>query len=170
MNAATVNRLQMVYPELERRLILAIADAARQGFTIEIDQGVRTWPEQTILWQKGRNAYGVIVDHTQVVTHARAGESYHNYGLAVDFVPFDEHLQPIWDRSFAGYATFIAIAESYNLLSGSRWPEPKTDFPHLELTGRFPENAPDTYCKYLFEQGGFVEVWKEVDLALGITT
>jgi peptidoglycan L-alanyl-D-glutamate endopeptidase CwlK len=168
VNVHTVARLNELYPELARRGRLSIATALTFGFTIEVDQGVRTWPEQTRLWQLGRDAKGHIVDPTQVVTHAMAGESYHQFGLAFDFVPFDEHAQPIWLRSHPAYAKFIQIAEGYGLTSGSRWPEPKTDWPHIQITGDFPENKPDLYCGFLFRGGGFPAVFKEVDRVLGI--
>ena len=43
--------------------------------------GRRTMEEQTALFAIGRSAPG------KVVTKARAGESFHNYGLAFDWVP-----------------------------------------------------------------------------------
>jgi len=43
--------------------------------------GRRTMEEQTALFAIGRSAPG------KIVTKARAGESYHNYGLAFDWVP-----------------------------------------------------------------------------------
>jgi peptidoglycan L-alanyl-D-glutamate endopeptidase CwlK len=168
VNVHTIARLNELYPELARRGRLSIAMALAFGFTIEVDQGVRTWPEQTRLWQLGRDAQGNIVNPAKVVTHAKAGESYHCYALAFDFVPFDEHAQPIWLRSHPAYAKFIEIAEGYGLTSGSRWPEPETDFPHIQLTGDWPENKPDLHCKYLFTEGGFCAVFAEVNRVLGI--
>lgn len=43
--------------------------------------GRRTMEEQAALYAKGRTAGG------KIVTKARPGESYHNYGLAFDWVP-----------------------------------------------------------------------------------
>jgi peptidoglycan L-alanyl-D-glutamate endopeptidase CwlK len=43
--------------------------------------GRRTMEEQSALYQKGRTSKG------KIVTKARPGESYHNYGLAFDWVP-----------------------------------------------------------------------------------
>jgi len=165
----TQARLQTVYPELSHRWIQADQMLVSLGFTIRISQALRTWPEQAALWALGRDSQGNIVDRSKVVTYARAGESWHNYGLALDFVPMEDG-QPIWDRTHVAYAKTIEIAESLGLVSGSRWPEPKTDFPHLQLTGNFPEDAPDENCKRIFMIGGLPAVWHEVDVALGITT
>jgi peptidoglycan L-alanyl-D-glutamate endopeptidase CwlK len=43
--------------------------------------GRRTMEEQTALYSLGRSAPG------RIVTKAKAGESYHNYGLAFDWAP-----------------------------------------------------------------------------------
>ena len=43
--------------------------------------GRRTMEEQAALYAKGRTSKG------KIVTKARPGESYHNYGLAFDWVP-----------------------------------------------------------------------------------
>ena len=169
MDSISEARLQEVYPELSRRWHRADLMLQTLGFAIRIDQGLRTWPEQAILYALGRDAEGNIIDPKKVVTHAQAGESYHNYALAIDFVPMVDG-QPVWDRTYPGYQKAIEVAESLGLVSGSRWPEPKTDFPHLQLTGRFPENAPDDYCKYLFREGGVRAVWDEVDKAIGNLT
>jgi peptidoglycan L-alanyl-D-glutamate endopeptidase CwlK len=169
MDAITSTRLQELYPELARRWTQADQMLESLGFTIRVDQGLRTWPQQEALWDLGRDEQGNIVELSKVVTHARPGESYHNYGLALDFVPM-ENGDPIWDRTHPAYAKTIEVAESMGLVSGSHWPEPKTDFPHLQLTGNFPEDAPDDNCKYLFREGGLSAVWRDVDAALWITS
>jgi hypothetical protein len=132
------------------------------GFVIRITQGLRTTYEQQSLYQQGRTTPG------KIVTYAKGGESWHNYGLAVDFVPM-ENGKPVWDRTHPAYAKTIEIAESVELVSGSHWPEPKTDFPHLQLTGTFPEAAPDSYARFLLTKG-LSAVWDEVDLQLKITS
>ena len=46
--------------------------------------GHRTMEEQAALYAKGRTAGG------RIVTKAKPGESYHNYGLAFDWVPLKQ--------------------------------------------------------------------------------
>ncbi|MFW5872719.1 MAG: M15 family metallopeptidase, partial [bacterium] len=53
---------------------------AELGITLRVTQGLRTFKEQDDLFAQGRSASGPIV------THAKGGESYHNYGLAIDVV------------------------------------------------------------------------------------
>jgi len=47
--------------------------------------GRRTMEEQAALFAKGRTSKG------KIVTKARPGESYHNYGLAFDWVPLKQN-------------------------------------------------------------------------------
>jgi hypothetical protein len=169
VNAASERHLEEVYPELARRARSAAANA-EQGqslWSVEFDRGIATWPQQAALWALGRDAQGNTVDPAKVVTHARPGESYHCYALALDFFILQAGVA-VWNVHHEGYAKMIDASEQLGLVSGSRWPEPKTDFDHLQCTGGFPENKPDDHCKYLFTEGGFVAVFKEVDRVLGI--
>lgn len=50
----------------------------RHGITIEVISGLRSWAQQSALYAQGRTKPGPIV------TKARAGSSWHNYGLAID--------------------------------------------------------------------------------------
>lgn len=48
------------------------------GITIEVISGLRSWKQQAALYAQGRTKPG------RIVTKARPGSSWHNYGLAVD--------------------------------------------------------------------------------------
>ncbi len=50
-----------------------------RGIPIIITQGLRTIEEQDVLYAQGRSKPG------NIVTNAKGGTSYHNYGLAIDF-------------------------------------------------------------------------------------
>jgi len=168
MNGHSEAKLGAIYPELARRIRSADGMMTSLGFRLEISQGLRTFAEQRALYLKGRDLAGNIIDPTKIVTHAKAGESYHNYGLAVDF--FFENLEgaAIWAPDFPGYAKMVEIAESLGLVCGVRWPEPKTDPDHIQLTGEFPMNEPDANLKYILKEGGLLAVYAEMNKALGI--
>lgn len=51
-----------------------------RGDFLRVESGYRTYAKQDALYQQGRTTPGAIV------THAPPGQSYHNYGLAVDLV------------------------------------------------------------------------------------
>lgn len=52
--------------------------AEKHVITIEVISGLRSWAQQSALYAQGRTKPG------RIVTKARPGSSYHNYGLAID--------------------------------------------------------------------------------------
>ena len=60
-----------------------INDAYNQGIKLRITQGFRSFEEQNQLYAQGRTKPG------SKVTNAKGGQSYHNYGLAVDVAPLE---------------------------------------------------------------------------------
>ncbi|WP_246303048.1 M15 family metallopeptidase [Paenibacillus plantarum] len=71
---ARVSKLHSTVAQRARQLIIATYG---EGINIVIVQGLRTMDEQAALYAQGRTTVGSIV------TNARAGYSYHNYGLAL---------------------------------------------------------------------------------------
>jgi peptidoglycan L-alanyl-D-glutamate endopeptidase CwlK len=67
-------------PLVQERANAVIAEMKRRGHAVRIVEGYRTLERQTELYNQGRTTRGAIV------TNAKAGESLHNYGVAVDFV------------------------------------------------------------------------------------
>jgi peptidoglycan L-alanyl-D-glutamate endopeptidase CwlK len=79
----SINRLKLLHPAIRQDAIDAYNEAVRKtpvGVHPVIVQTLRTFEEQDLLYQKGRTRPGPIV------TNARAGQGYHNYGLAIDFL------------------------------------------------------------------------------------
>jgi len=75
-NLAGLNR--KFRAQVEKFLIAAEPICEHHGITIEIISGLRSWAQQAALYAQGRTKPGPIV------TKARAGSSWHNYGLAID--------------------------------------------------------------------------------------
>lgn len=74
---------------------------------------------------------GKIVNRSKVSTMALAGQSYHNYGLAVDIL----YNKDVFEKN-----NIVQIAEKYGLVWGGTW----TDFPdlnHFEVNAKIPVNA-----------------------------
>lgn len=71
LHPAVAQEAESIINEAETRLRLTTA--------IRVTQGLRTMEEQAALYAKGRTSAGPRV------TNASPGESYHNYGLALDF-------------------------------------------------------------------------------------
>ncbi|MBW1296439.1 M15 family metallopeptidase [Aquimarina litoralis] len=74
-------RIQELHPRIRNDVRKFLNEAEKKGIFLRVTDGVRTFTEQDELYAQGRTAPG------DIVTNARGGESYHNYGLAVDVVP-----------------------------------------------------------------------------------
>ncbi|KGE20687.1 M15 family metallopeptidase [Paenibacillus wynnii] len=72
-------RLVGLQPVVLAATLALIERCYKRGVPIVITQGLRTIEEQEALYAQGRTKPGSIV------TNAKGGTSYHNYGLAVDF-------------------------------------------------------------------------------------
>lgn len=68
----------MIHPELEKRIDALIVRMKELGHTIIVTSGYRSIKKQNEIYAQGRSKPG------KIVTKAKGGDSYHNYGLAVD--------------------------------------------------------------------------------------
>lgn len=78
----SIGRANQLHPAVRDeviKLIDEIENAWPQNRKIRIVQGLRTIDEQNALYAQGRSKGGAVV------TNARGGSSFHNYGLAFDF-------------------------------------------------------------------------------------
>ena len=99
-----------------------------EGINVKVICGTRTYAEQAALFAKGRTEPG------PKVTNARPGYSWHNFGVAWDFVVFDAKGQPQWESPLMERCG--RIAEELGLDWGGSWTGFQ-DTPHVQLkTGR----------------------------------
>lgn len=79
----SIDRVAKLHPKIRdevKELIERAESKFPPNIAIRIVQGLRTFPEQDALYAQGRT------DKTKPkVTNSRAGQSYHNFGLAIDF-------------------------------------------------------------------------------------
>lgn len=116
--------------KFENFLFLAQPIAQKHGITIEVISGLRSWKQQAALYALGRTKPG------RIVTKARPGSSWHNYGLAADLGLFangkylDEAVPARADRI---YKELGALAVSLGLEWAGNW---KTfqESPHFQWT------------------------------------
>ena len=127
---------------------------AVQGETIAVVQGLRTVQQQDALYAQGRTTPG------KEVTNAPGGYSWHNMGLAVDCAPL-EGIVVDWDANHPAWKQMEESGVSLGLTSGANWVR-LVDAPHFQITGRFPEGAPDDEVRAIFDAGGLQAVWDEV--------
>lgn len=128
---AGLNRKARV--RLEQFLAESIRHAAdRHGVSIEVISGFRSPEQQTALYAQGRTKPGTIV-----VTNARAWQSWHNYGLAMDLGLFraGKYLDSSAPKLAAQiYAELGAIAAAHGIEWAGTWKSFK-EGPHFQFTG-----------------------------------
>ncbi|MBR3062243.1 MAG: M15 family metallopeptidase [Exiguobacterium sp.] len=99
---------------------------------VRLTSGYRSAKEQNALYAQGRSEPG------QVVTNAKAGQSYHNYGLAVDFVIIHNNKADYdlnTDRNRNDIPDWQELGELGKALDfewGGEW-NSFPDYPHLQM-------------------------------------
>lgn len=118
-----ISSLDTLAPIVESLAKLALDEANDLGYQVKPFETYRSPSRQNTLYAQGRTAAG------KIVTKAKAWQSFHQYGSAIDVVFFidgrwswDEHLP--WDK-------LAHVFENYNFTT--------LDFekPHFELTGGY---------------------------------
>lgn len=106
-----------------------------RGVPIVITQGLRTIAEQDALYAQGRTKPGAIV------TNARGGTSFHNFGVAIDFaLLMPEGRSVSWDTKRNGdldllpdWDEVVTEAKRLGFAWGGDW-KSFVDMPHFEMT------------------------------------
>lgn len=120
------NSLQHLQPEFRRKVILWISSCHFCGIRLYMAETLRSYARSDHLYAQGRTIGG------HIVTRARAGQSYHNFGLAVDVYPVIRG-KITWDfnpRSVL-WRRVVALAKLHGLSWGGDWRGFK-DYPHFE--------------------------------------
>jgi len=95
-------------------------------------QSFRSAADQAVLYAQGRTTPG------KIVTHAKPGSSYHEWGLAFDVAIANAAGQPTWPNDVALWTQIGRFGEELGLTWGGRFPDP--DYGHFEL--RIPGEGP----------------------------
>lgn len=125
VEARNTERIKGLHPLVAIRAHAMIDLCRIVGIQVLVTNGYRTNDDQDNLYTWGRTQYGSII------TYARGGLSYHNYGLAFDVVSLDKQNKPQWDDTLEVWATMGRIGQSVGLRWGGTWK--KSDLSHFEL-------------------------------------
>ena len=148
--AVSAERLAGLHPLLAERGTRLLERCATAGLALMVTQGLRSMAEQDRLYAQGRTAPG------KIVTNARAGRSYHNFGLAFDVLVLDAMGKADWSPTNPGWARAGVVGEDLRLEWGGRWTG-IVDLPHFQYTG----GVSLARCRSLFSSG-LRSVWAEV--------
>ncbi len=143
-------RLARVHPRLAELGLRLIDLCAQAGVAVLITQGLRTVQEQDDLYAQGRSNPG------KIVTNAKGGQSWHNFGLAFDIVVLDSVGKAEWDTAHPGWKEAAKIGKSLGLEWGGDWKSFK-DLPHFQLVNGLTLAK----CRELFPQG-LEKIWERV--------
>lgn len=142
MDKITLDRIQLLHPAI-REEATAIYQDICQALTgkamCRFTHTLRTFAEQDALFAQGRTKPG------QKVTNARGGQSYHNYGLAIDIAlvldrdgngsfetaSWDTKTDFDGDR-LSDWQEVVAIFKRHGWEWGGDWKF--TDMPHFQKT------------------------------------
>lgn len=160
-------RVALLHPKI-RDEVKQLIDKVEAGFppniAVRVVQGLRTIEEQNKLYAQGRTMPG------KIVTNAKGGSSFHNYGLAIDFAILVDkdgngsYDDLSWDikadhdkDGVADWMEVVRVFEEAEWEWGGRWSSLK-DYPHLQKT--FGYKWQDLLAKY--NNGEFIQDVKYV--------
>lgn len=155
MDRVSEGRLSLICPVVADRVRLLYESLKQEGIEIRVTQALRSWNEQDALFHK-----------RPPVTKARGGYSWHNFGLAVDVVPdidgTDANFTPDWNVNHPSWRRIHQLGESLGFVCGADF-RTFPDWPHLQMTGRFPV-TPNDEARQIFKDAGMEAVWNEAGL------
>jgi len=88
----SIERIKTLHPKLRGEVTTIVENIYKRGVPVRVVYGIRTFAEQELLYSQGRTRPGGIV------TNAKPGLSYHQYGLAIDLCLLTEGGKNVsWD-------------------------------------------------------------------------
>jgi hypothetical protein len=149
-HSLNAQRLARVHPRLAELGLRMVELCTQAGVAVLITQGLRTWQEQDALYAQGRSRPG------KIVTHAKGGQSWHNFGLAFDIVVLDALGKAEWDTTHPGWKEAARIGKSLGLEWGGDW-QSFQDLPHFQLVNGLTLAR----CRALYPKG-LEKIWERV--------
>lgn len=127
IKSKSVNKLVGLNPVVKKKAEQLIELAYNQGIAIIITQGYRSIEEQNELYAQGRTKPG------NIVTNAKGGHSFHNYGVAIDYALLSDDGKTVLWTVNDKWRKVANIGKSLGFAWGGDWTSFK-DYPHLEMT------------------------------------
>ena len=135
-----------IAPFFAQKLRTALAECQAEGYQVELFEGYRSESRQNQLYAQGRTEPG------KIITHAKAGQSWHQYGLAGDIVG---KTAGKWDWSIDyDRVEQIMISHGFSSLKFER--------PHFQITGGLSIQKAQKIAK----DQGLLALWSIVESSL----
>ena len=128
----SLDRIELLHPRLRGEAKKILERCWQSGLRVRFTHTLRTFAEQAEIYAQGRTKAG------KIVSFAKAGMSWHNYGLAID-ICFLVQNGASWDESKdwngngkADWLDVVAIFEAHGWTWGGRWKGKKRDGAHFQ--------------------------------------
>jgi peptidoglycan L-alanyl-D-glutamate endopeptidase CwlK len=120
--------IETLLPQVQPRATAWLADCERLGIWLLLTEGYRSWLQQAMDYAQGRIRPG------KRITNAKPGFSFHQYRVAIDFVPADGK-GGLHYEDMLRYTQAAALAKAHGFEWGAEWTRAFRDVPHLQYTG-----------------------------------
>jgi peptidoglycan L-alanyl-D-glutamate endopeptidase CwlK len=115
--------IDKLHPAIRDKARAFINEAERQGLKLKVTSTLRDYDEQNKLYAQGRTTKG------QVVTNARGGYSWHNFGNALDIAPIENGKA---NYNTKNWKKISSIGKSFGFEWGGDWKK-FVDKPHFQI-------------------------------------
>lgn len=137
MDKVTIQRIQLLHPKLRSdvdEIYNEICNVLTGRAICRFSQTLRTYEEQNTLYAQGRTTKG------KIVTNAKGGSSYHQFGLAIDVVLIIDGKTASWDTKTdfdkdgkSDWMEVVSIFKKHGWEWGGDFKSIK-DYPHFQKT------------------------------------
>jgi peptidoglycan L-alanyl-D-glutamate endopeptidase CwlK len=137
MDTISLARIELLHPKLRtevKEIYNDIVNALKGRAAVRFTHTLRTIAEQDALYAQGRTTPG------NIVTWAKGGKSYHNYGLAIDICLIIDGKEASWDTlkdydgdGISDWMEAVTIFKARGWEWGGDW-ETKKDYSHFQKT------------------------------------
>lgn len=118
------DRLDKLHPIVAAKASQFLYMAEKNGIRLRVVSGYRSYQDQADLYAQGRTETG------NIVTNAKPGYSYHNFGLAIDVVEI-KNGQALWENP--SWPLIAKIGKEMGFEWGGDWSSFK-DKPHFQMS------------------------------------
>ena len=146
-----IAKVKLLYPRIQENAYKFLLDVRNAGFNGGIFMSYRTFAEQDALYAQGRTKPG------QIVTNAKGGWSYHNYGIAFDFVFKTAQGNWTWNSTQWEAVAKLGIKNGWEW--GGSWMT-FPDRPHMQMVFNQQEI---TLLKLYQKKNSLADVWQYLD-------
>lgn len=156
-----------LYPPFLKKVAQLQDKCLKAGSVYYATSGYRSTAEQNGLHALGRTVKNTGASASKpmgdIVTNAKGGSSFHNFGIAIDFALDSDTtragLQPDWTPG--AYKKLMEECPALGLESGGAWVSFK-DYPHVQLPIQ-KHSITLAKLRELEASGGMAAVWKHLD-------